>query len=285
MIYIVMVNYNSSDDTLECVKSISHNNYKDYKVVIIDNCSREVEKDKLSVLKDECILIYSDKNIGWAPGCNIGMHRAVEDGADYVMLLNNDTLVDPNFLTAFFDNMNRFPSFGMVSSKINYESRRDLIWSAGGHYNKYRCTGIMGKYKQPDHEPKGLVEEATFLTGCSVLIPVSAIKEVGYFDESYFMYADDLEYSRRFLKYGYKLYYCSDSVIYHKVSAASGGEYSPFYCEWCTRSNLKYIREQGESKVTAYILFVAYFVAKIGYFSIHGKFKQIKALFKGLRRK
>lgn len=287
MVYIVLVNYNSSDDTIDCVNSIEQSNYRDYRIIIVDNCSDDKEKEKLKLIssKPTVDLICSNKNSGWASACNIGMKKAVDDNVEYVMLLNNDTLVDSDFIQSFMDNIEKFPKLGMVSSKIIYESQRNRIWSAGGYYDKFRCTGIMGKYKQIDHEPKGLIEEATFLTGCSVLIPVEAIRQVGYFDESYFMYADDLEYSRRFLKFGYKLYYFSDSIIYHKVSAASGGEYSPFYCEWCTRSNLKYIREHGEKKVIAYILFAVFFVAKIGYFLLHGKFKQIRSLFKGLRRK
>ena len=231
-VYIVLLNYNGFQDTIECVNSIKKTIKRDdYSIIVVDNKStddsiRIMEKE----LKKDIILIKSDCNNGFSAGNNIGIQYALDNGADYVMLLNNDTIVEEDVLTPMLNFAKNNTKCGCISCRICYNNERNKIWYDGGFFNPLNCRAKHYRFNKESSQIKG-INEATFITGCCMLIPTEVINKVGLMDERYFLYVEDTEYCLRIRKHEYKLYWDADHKIYHKVSSSTKkiSELSQFY--------------------------------------------------------
>ena len=299
-IYIIILNYNSWADTIECLESVLRNNYPNYQVVVLDNNSpnnsmeyikawaegkldlwvnpnhplrrlsyppvpkpipyvyynrKEAEKGGDPEIEKQLewqipegittkyplVFIQTGENLGFAGGNNIGIRYALaKEDFDSIILLNNDTVIEKDSILKLFEARERYGDKAIYGGRIYYYSDTNKIWYDGGHFNEWlgRTTHInMGKRNVPTKP----VLEVNFITFCFVLIPKEIIKEIGLLDESYFMYVEDLDYSYKVWKKGYKLYHVSSSQIWHRVGASSGEEVSEFSAYWIMRNRLKFI--------------------------------------------
>lgn len=224
MVAIIIVNFNGFEDTIECVKSILKSDYKDYRIVLVDNGSADADTIKANeFLNNNCHVILSPTNTGFSGGNNLGIKYAKENmKPDYFLLLNNDTIIEAQTLSNLLETTQNMENCGAATGRILYYSAKNVLWSAGGKFDFK--TGIadqpaLGKANSAVYSG---VHETTFCTGCVMMIPYEVIEKVGYLDESYFLYAEDTDYCCRLMNMGYKLYYCGDAIIYHKVSASTG---------------------------------------------------------------
>lgn len=222
-IFIVLVNYNGISDTLECIESIQKNDYTNYEIVIVDNKSTDMSCSKLQQKKSQYVLIEAKENNGFSAGNNIGIQYAMTHGAEYIVLLNNDTVVSNDFLTQLIGYQLRNKECAVAIGKIYYESERNRIWYAGGSVSRITTRTVHYDFGKKDScslskEP----EQVSFATGCYMSIHRSVIEQVGMLDEDYFLYDEDTDYSLRLLANKKKIFYVPTSVIYHKVSASTG---------------------------------------------------------------
>lgn len=223
MVYIILVNYNGIEDTIECLNSLKNIDYMDYKIIVVDNASSDNSLKILSELTDnQLIILNTSKNLGFAGGNNIGIQYAVSNGAEYILLLNNDTLVSADFLSRLMNCAKKQKHNAVLSPKIMYEDNRRKIWYAGGSFNNKLSRITHMGMNETDFEKYNLTKEVSFISGCCMLIPVEAISKIGLMDEDFFLYCEDLDFCCRLIKSGYRLVYCPASVIYHKVSASTG---------------------------------------------------------------
>lgn len=223
LVYVILVNYNGLQDTIECIDSLNKINYKNYKIIVVDNDSKDGSAQKLrNKYNDDIIKIIELKsNTGFAGGNNVGINLAIKEKAEYVLLLNNDTVVDKNFLSQLVNTAQSNKNTGIVGGKIYYFDNKKLIWYAGAKINK-----ITGRTKhigvdEYDNGQYDKISEPDYITGCLMLLPVDVIKKIGLMDESYFLYYEETDWSVRIKKAGYKLIYDPKSVIYHKVSSST----------------------------------------------------------------
>ena len=222
--YIILLNYNGWKDTVECVKSLAVIKGTDTHIVVVDNCSTDDSVEKLKAeLPDEVTLLQADENNGFSAGNNIGIRYALKNQADYVLLLNNDTVTDQDFLTPLVEFASRTPDCGCISSRIYYYYEKNKIWFDGGAFHPYNCRAEHYRFNEDGSTVTG-IHEATFISGCCMLIPATVIRKIGLMDERYFLYVEDTEYSLRIQKVGYKLYWDADHHFYHKVSASTGNK-------------------------------------------------------------
>ena len=222
--YIILLNYNGWKDTVECVKSLAVIKGTDTHIVVVDNCSTDDSVEKLKAeLPDEVTLLQADENNGFSAGNNIGIRYALKNQADYVLLLNNDTVTDQDFLTPLVEFASRTPDCGCISSRIYYYYDKNKIWFDGGAFHPYNCRAEHYRFNEDGSTVTG-IHEATFISGCCMLIPATVIRKIGLMDERYFLYVEDTEYSLRIQKAGYKLYWDADHHFYHKVSASTGNK-------------------------------------------------------------
>lgn len=242
-VYVVLVNYNGFLDTKECIESLSNITYENYEIIVVDNASTvEVDEETLSFIKEKAVYIESDTNIGFSGGNNIGIEHALKNGADYILLLNNDTAVEPDFLDVLVSNSIEAPNAGIVGGKIKYYSNPNMIWFGGGFFD--RDTGKIGheRYNEVDLKSTNTIRSISFMTGCLMLIPVKIIQEVGKLEEKYFLYSEDTDYCCRVMDAGYDLLFCEDAVIYHKINASTGKS-SNLMTYYTTRNKLFIARD------------------------------------------
>lgn len=271
LVSIILLNYKGSQDTISCLQSLQEITYPNYRIVVVDNASPD---DSMERISDHLQLIAPDKwhrfdfpdeamrsqkqqhrftllqtghNGGYGHGNNIGIKYALKNRADYVLVLNNDTVVDPGFLEPLVQMCEEDKNIGIVSGQIFYFDRHDTFWFNGGTFNK--CTG---KVKHIDYDSKNTgqkpLENSTFITGCMWLIPRHVLASVGFINEEYFMYVEDLEFCQRVLEKGYLLKVSENSRIWHKVGSSSGGELTEFSMYWRTRNWLLFMRNNMEPR-------------------------------------
>lgn len=218
LVFIILVNYNGEADTIECVQSLKGILYENYRIVLVDNGSTEpISAAGKSFFEKNCHVIYSDRNGGFAGGNNLGIQYAVKEGADLVLLLNNDTTVEPDFLNVLIEQYEKNKEAGALGGLINYYHDRDMIWYGGGYFGTDDGWGHHERHGEISSTGTGIVREVTFITGCLMLIPVRTIEKIGLLDECFFLYLEDTDYCCRISQAGMKMLYCDDARIYHKV--------------------------------------------------------------------
>ncbi|AGY76813.2 glycosyltransferase family 2 protein [Clostridium autoethanogenum] len=284
-----MVNYNGHKDTIECVTSLRKINYSNYKIIIVDNSSSDSSGEILKRKLSHCKIIESKKNLGFAGGNNLGIKYALDNKADYVLLLNNDTLVEANFLNNMINSFNVDNRIGLVGCKIMYYPQKNIIWYGGGCIDWFRFIGDHYGMKEIDQGQCDREKEIDFMTGCCMLIKREVFEKAGLLSGDYFMYFEDVDFCVKVKNTGYKIWYNPKAIIYHKVGFSSGGEESPFSIEWGTRNRFIFMNKY-KNNVTMFnfILSKIFFYSTrfIRYFQyiLSRKKDKANAIIKGLRK-
>ncbi|MCB9812876.1 MAG: glycosyltransferase family 2 protein [Pseudomonadales bacterium] len=260
-ISIVIVNYNSQPDTLECLNSLSKVKSSGFKfsILIVDNGSKEAFVLPKKLKTNDIEVIRSESNLGYTGGNNMGIHYCVEKyNSDFVLLLNNDTIVDPKFLKALIDHAEKYPKAGLMSSKIYFAkgheyfvdsySQQELgnvLWYAGGSID---WDHLVAFHRGVDEVDRGHFDnqlESDFATGCSVLIRREVLEKVGTLDKRYFLYLEDVDLSVRAQKNGYEVHFVPQSIVWHKNANSSGGSGSGVQEYYQTRNRFIFIFKHG----------------------------------------
>lgn len=283
-IYVILLNYNGSEDTIECVKSIVKNEKKiEYEIVVVDNKSTDDSVSKLRQLSN-ITFIESNENGGFAKGNNIGMEYAIKQGAEYILLLNNDTVIEKNAIAILKDCLDKHKDVGIIGSRIMYFENKNLINYCGGKLNWLKATTIHESYKKEYIQQKENFKYTEFITGCCMLIRKEVIQKIGYLPEEYFMYYEDTDYCMKAQENGFKLAVCTDSVIYHKVSVSSGGENSPFSIKWGNRNRLIFMnkyKKYTKGMITKLVYYATRYMLYIKYI-LKKESKKAKAIIEGM---
>lgn len=255
MVSIILVNYNGAKDTIECIQSICKTEGEEYRIIVVDNCSTDDSVLKLEAVKQKYSfeLIRSEINNGFSAGNNIGIKRAMEKGTDYIWLLNNDTLVLPNTMTELKSCFKNNTKCGVSIAKILYERERNRIWYAGGAFNNTTARTEHWHFNENNEKLLDEVRKVSFATGCCFFMSKKACERIGYMDEDFFLYEEDVDYSIRTNQVGYDIIYNPYAIIFHKVSASTGAA-SPLSQYYCIRNRYMLIRKhfKGMNKIQAY---------------------------------
>ena len=219
-VFILILNWNSYDDTLECIISLQKIKYQNHRIIIIDNGSKTNEIDNIKKKFNEIEIIHSDKNLGFSGGNNIGIEYSIKNGAELILLLNNDTIVEPDFLNHLINASNDNEKIGITVPKIKYYSNPDNIWYAGGYISNLKGSAYtIGEGESG--EKYQINKFVTFATGCCMLIKKQVFEDVGYWDEDYFLYLEDADFCKRTTVAGFKILFVPGSKIFHKVNTAT----------------------------------------------------------------
>lgn len=247
LVYIVVLNYNGYKDTIECLKSLSKINYKNYKIVVVDNCSTDNSVENIkNYIVDNVYLLESNENLGFAGGNNIGIKFALENDAEYILLLNNDIIVDKDFLSNMIDGFKNNFDVGMISPKIYYYDNKKLINSFGARKSLYGTIKNIGQNcKDCEKFSEDLFVD--YIMGCCMLIKSDVIKKVGLLEEKYFMYLEESDYCEKVNK-AFKIMVKSDSHIWHKEGSSTKKSFSKinyFSLYYCRRNSLLFIEKNN----------------------------------------
>lgn len=257
---VILVNYNGKQYNEACIESLLKQRCDcETKIVIVDNASQDdsmqsIEEHFGGNSRIETILL--DDNYGFSYANNVGIRRAMEWEADYVLLLNNDTEAEETLFSELLACADRHPN-SMIAPKIYYSDHRDVLWSAGGAVSpvirKVRHIGL-------DQKDTGQFDQERrigFATGCCLLLPRAVIDRAGLLDERFFLYYEDTEYSFRLLKMGIEIWYCPKARLYHKVGASSKGADSPLCAYYIARNWLLCNREHLGARYPIFTLYYA----------------------------
>jgi len=243
LVYIVILNWNGFKDTSELLESLSEVTYRNYKVVIIDNNSLKYEVEQLDKnYGDKTHIIYCEENLGFSGGNNVGIKYSLESNADYILLLNNDVIVEPNFLEILLNKFNTDSKSGVVAPRINYFNEPNKIWTEGGKISRIRGSGFAVSDKLETEIPQ-TDRNVNFVSGCCMLIKREVFRNVGLFDERYFLYVEDTDFCYRLNKAGYKIYVTPRSKIYHKVNRSAIKNFSELPLYYTTRNRLYFAKK------------------------------------------
>jgi GT2 family glycosyltransferase len=237
LVYIIILNWNGWQDTIKCIESCLKLAYPRYRILIVDNDSTDGSMEKLHLRFPDIDILQTGSNLGFAGGNNVGIRHAIEQGADYVWLLNNDTIVDPSALVELVNVAKERDSVGIVGSKIYFYSQPDVIWFAGGLIRKLRGTSIHRGHREKDEGQYNKISEVDYITGCSLLIKREVVAKVGLMDERFFLLFEEVDWNQRVKEQGYGILYVPFSKVWHKVSMSIGAD-SPAYFYYLIRNSL-----------------------------------------------
>ena len=215
----VVVSWNGRDDTLDALESL-----RGIDTVVVDNGSVDGSADAIAERFPEVELIRAGVNLGFAGGNNAGIRRALDRGADWVLLVNNDATVEPGIVEALAAAAGSRPDAGVLACKVLFADS-DRLWYAGAGFNSYLGRSRHEGFGKPD-EP-GTLRDTVRATGAGMAVSRAALEKAGLLDEELFLYAEDLEWCLRIKAAGFAVVYVPDARVRHKVTAASGGAGSP----------------------------------------------------------
>jgi GT2 family glycosyltransferase len=250
-IFVIIVNWNGQRDTLTCLESLQQINTEssELSIIVVDNGSSDDSVKVIQKTYPRVTVLSTGRNLGFTGGNNIGIDYALSHSADFVWLLNNDTIVDKNvllFISVFDD-----PSIGACGNKIYFAKdheyhhdrytnaqRGHVIWYAGGKVDWENMYASHRGVDEVDHGQYNHPEETQFITGCSFVVRSSVIKKVGKLDDRFYLYLEDLDWSLRIQHAGWKTYYAPMSIVWHVNAGSSGRPGNQLHEYYFTRNRL-----------------------------------------------
>jgi len=215
-----MLNHNGLSVTLTAVESVERQTYPNVRLYLIDNGSTEPGLEVAVAGKRFVSFCRSETNLGFVLGCNLGMKAALADGNDYVLLLNNDVILDPDMITNLVDCCEADPDIGGATPKIYFAQPPDRIWFAGGWFNPWMGFARMKGWKKKDATCFSSGGKTDWVCGCAFMVKADVLHRVGLLDERLMIDNEDLDLSLRIRKAGRHLMYCPEAVMWHLVSYA-----------------------------------------------------------------
>lgn len=238
-VFILILSFNRREDTLATLESIEKLKVRGFNLttVVVDNASKDGSAETLKnfTMKNGTFkLIINKKNLGFAEGNNVGFRWCLKNGADFIAVLNDDTLVSEKLISDLLAVFDKNPEAGIIAPKIyfakgfEYKKRYKedelgkVIWYAGGDIDWKNVYGTNHGVDEVDRGQFDKVAETDFATGCCLFVKKEVLKQVGFFDRRYFAYIEDADLSQRTKKAGWKVLYAPPAHLWHKVSQSSG---------------------------------------------------------------
>lgn len=224
--YIILVNWQNAKDTINCLESLDSLLIEGcHKVVVVDNDSSDGSLEQISdwavsKFKGNLQFIKSTTNLGFAGANNLAIQQALADpSAEYIWLLNNDTIVEKHSLCELITHHKKNPGIGVCGSVLVYESDRSTIQAVGGTYSK--LTGLTrhvlnGYHVSTIQRPDLKRKKIDYVVGASMLVSIEVVRNCGLMSEKYFLYGEDLDWCIRIRRFGLKVDWAPLSIVYHK---------------------------------------------------------------------
>lgn len=241
-VFIIILNWNGYRDTDECIRSLMELSYPSYQIVVVDNGSTDGSVARLKEEFKEIVCIANKENLGFAGGNNVGVRYALEHEADYVLLLNNDTIVAPSMLDKLVEAGEADAGIGILGAKIYCYPESSRLWGAGGEIDWMHGKTYHIGYHEPDDGQWNRAMDVDYVSGCALMVKRGVLEKAGLLDERYFLYYEETDFCIRARNKGFRVLYVPEAKLWHKVSSTTGGGYGPIYTYYMTRNRLLFMR-------------------------------------------
>jgi GT2 family glycosyltransferase len=224
-VHIIIINWDGLANTLECLASVRQLTYPNIRVQLVDNASKNNEAEIIEEKFPEVNVLRQKENLGFCGGCNAGIKQAIDEGADFIMLVNNDALVSPNLVETLLEEYDKLENPGAVSPVIFKYPETQNIWFSIAKWEAVWKTGEAKFRLALDESYESLKDKKPYATefacGCCLFVSTKVVREVGMFDERYFAFYDEAEWCVRMKKQGFTSYIIPSAFMYHKVSGST----------------------------------------------------------------
>ena len=272
-IKVLILNWNGSALTIECLASIEKLTYDNFSTIVIDNASSDDSIPKIHTNYPLVDVLALDKNYGFGPAYNLAFMYLENSESELVLILNNDTIVEPDLLNQLVCGISLHGSEHLFCPIIHYLDSPNKIWYAGGKVNLPVGQLAHAGLRQENKGQFSEICHTGFVTGCCILASLQSLKTLGGFDEDFNMYAEDVDLCLRGKAMGIDSIFVPEAKIYHKVSASIGGEFSMSKL----RRKLQSIKKLMSKHCSTYELLIGYPLYLIRTFFL-GIFYSINAL-------
>lgn len=256
LVHTIILNWNCWEDTLDCLASLEKLDYPNYEVVVVDNGSTDGSEERIREAYTGVTVLQTSANLGFAGGNNVGIEYALEQGAEYVWLLNNDTVVDSEALKTLVVEVRSAGDIGMVGSKIYCYEPPNLLWFAGGEISRLTIkTKHIGMNERDDgrwNEPR----DVDYASACSLLVSEKVLRSVGLMDARFFLYFEETDWATRAREKGWRVRYQPSSKVWHKVSRSTKLN-SPGMIFYFCKSSVLYARKHALFRLPFMLLVLA----------------------------
>jgi len=251
-VFLVILNWNGGEMTLDCLQSLEGIKSDGFsvEVIVVDNGSTDDSVERIRKTEPKVKIVENKKNLGFAEGNNVGIRYALENRADYICLLNNDTRVDPDFLVELFKVAQSDKKIGLIGGKIYFEKKYEffkdkykdsqrgkVIWYAGGLIDWNNVYASHRGVNEVDTGQYDQTVETEYISGCLMFGAREMFRKAGLFDKRYYLYFEDVDLSQRIRKEGFKLIFYPKAKIWH-LNSGSSGSGSSLHDYFITRNRL-----------------------------------------------
>lgn len=215
LVVVVILNTNRRDDTLACLNSLARSDYANAQILVLDNNSTDNSVPAIQQAFPQVKVISLEENLGYAGNNNAGIRAALEMGADWVFVLNEDTTLAPDCLSQMVKVGERDPQIGILGPLVYHHDEPDVIQTAGGEFGRY-WESIHLAQNEPDQGQYGQPRPVDWISGCGILVRRAVIEQVGMIDERYFYYWEETEWCLRAGKKGWRIVNVPAAKMWHK---------------------------------------------------------------------
>jgi len=267
---------------MDLIESLSGISYPNIEIIVVDNASPKDSPQKIKAKYPRITLIESVLNYGFAGGNNLGIMRA---RGEYILLLNNDTVVKPDFLEPLVEKFKNEPAYGALSPKIRYFYKKEVIQYAGfTEINKWTLRNKTIGDGEVDTGQYNKDYETAYTHGAAMMVPMSVIKQIGMMSYEFFLYYEEADWCLRIRQAGYKVGYVHNSLVYHKGSVTTSKQ-NGLKTKYLARNRLVFMRRNIHGIPFLVALFYQFLIAiwKNGFVYIaKGEIKLLHAYWVGI---
>jgi GT2 family glycosyltransferase len=278
LVFVLILAYNNISDTVECLQSVRRVSYSNFRILVVDNGSTDRTSDEVARLFPSTTVMRTEINLGIPGGLNLGVRAAVASGADYVFILNNDTIVDLDILTVLVAHAKKHPRLAIAMPKVLFYDQHDLIWSVGARYRRIPPAIVFVGLKKPDIAFEE-VRRIDYAPSCGLLIRREAFERVGLFDEGYRFYYDDWDFSMRVRQAGFTIDVVPAARMWHKVSHTIRKRRDEFWTTWGA-SSVRFYRRYGRPTFLSVAVHVGFLIVRE---SLQGNLRSMGMFLRGAR--
>lgn len=259
IVYAVVLAHNNYEDTKECLQSIMRSAYPGLRILLVDNGSTDGTPEKVRQAFPKVAILETGRNLGVPAGYNVGFVHALQEGAAYILMLNNDTVIDDTMVEDLVAMAESDPILGILMPKVLHYGSDSETWSVGGRYRAFPPSILL---TEKDQRLAEVTRQIEYAPGCGLLIHRRAFELAGLWDPGYLFLYEDWDFSERVRAHGLVIRYTPQARMWHKVSRTTRGERSPLFWRTYGASAARFFRRHGRPAWLSILIHLGYIILR-----------------------